>query len=321
MFKIRCSLYTCGQAFVLISCLGVSATVKKAHVEPQKLLLPQAVSSQLESFEPSGALHLRDLNEYLVVSDDTNKKDAALLFFVRADGKVENSISEISGLKKMTDMESIFEDAQGRIYIMSSQGLSKKGKDSKKRNLFVQVKRTGKKLSLLSEAELRPLLLEALNSSGDAKIKALAKNADQELDIESSYLKGSTLFVGFKGPQPTPGSAVVLKLGTIENIFSKAKPKLELALESTFDFKSQSKENDLLSDIFKDGENFWLSTTTEGGLNSRLWFFDSKAKKLQLKKTFQNARLEAIAASNTKNQLMLFFDQGSDGGLYLSYSK
>src|SRR5688500_13311168 len=147
-------------SFIFSSPLAVSQKLEAAKKSassllsealPKKLILPDSVLSKVDSFEPSGALFLNDLNEYLVVSDDTNEKDAPLLFAVKSDGTVQNSILEIEGLKKMTDMESIFQDSKGRIYVMSSQGLSKKGKDSKKRNLFVQLGRVGKKMALISE--------------------------------------------------------------------------------------------------------------------------------------------------------------------------
>lgn len=291
-----------------------SGPASRGPSEPSAVQVPSEISAQVKSFEPSGATYLADLGVVAVVSDDTDKKDTPFLFLMK-DGVLDKKAVVVEGLGPMTDMESISQDEKGRLYILASLGLSKKGKDKKERNLLVRAERKGGKVLAKDSIELRALLLAAIKDSAQADIKAIASASEKRLDVEAHYLAGGRLYLGLKDPQPSKGVALILDAGPVDEIFSK-KSIADLKVAHKLDFKSVSKDEDLLSEALPDGGTIWLATTTEKD-SSKLWALDLKTGKLKLKRTFAKERLEALAKVPGQG-LILLFDQGSKAPLWMS---
>lgn len=305
-------------SFTAIAAFFISSA-NAANIQPREIEVPSALMDQLKSFEPSGSVYLEDLGAYLIVSDDTDKKDRPLLFLMNEKGEVEEEPLNIQGIKKMTDIESVSQDSEGNLYFLSSLGLNKNGKEKVERNFFVRASRDGKKIKATGALELRPLLLEALAASNDPAIKKLKRKLEDKLDVESSYIKDGTLFIGLKEPQPEGGLAVILKVGNVDEIFSSESIDGKEFEVATFNFGAVSGDTDLLSEMLPIGDSFFFCTTTDEG-NGRLWKADAQGGNLEIVQEFQGLKPEGLAYRKSENDLLVVFDQGEEEAQFGHYS-
>ncbi|HRO67985.1 MAG TPA: biotin/lipoyl-binding protein, partial [Pseudobdellovibrionaceae bacterium] len=179
-------------------------------------LAPRAMTTSAElgkrfHLEPSGAIYLSDLKKFLVVSDDTDKKKSASLFLVEAEGTVLDEVLVVPGVGKVSDLESVSQQGDW-IYLMTSQGLNKKGKDKGARNQFIRVKRSGLSLSDSQSVEFKPLLMKAIAASADRKLQAAFRTLKSpgDFEIESHFVDGSDLYLGFKNPMSADHQSLIL---------------------------------------------------------------------------------------------------------------
>jgi hypothetical protein len=288
---------------------GLSATA----LEPRPISLPEELSEQLKSFEPSAALYLNDLNSFLIASDDTTEDDEPLLFLMDEKGQVADPSLEVKGITKMTDIESISQDQNGTLYLMSSLGLNKNGKNKEERNFFVSASRKGREIQVKDSVVLRPLLLEALEDSSEKELEKIEEELEEKMDVESHFVRNGELYVGLKEPQPEPGKAVIVKAGSVENIFSDH--EVDVKVWKTIDFGAVTGEEDLLSDILPIEKGLLLTTTQEEG-PGRLWRLDESTGKLTLLEEFEDLHSEGIALQPKTNSLLVVFDEGEDEALF-----
>jgi multidrug resistance efflux pump len=182
--------------------------------------------------EGSGAVYMSDLKRYLVVSDDTPDKKA-IVECVDSSCRIEKEIP-IEGLDRINDMESITQDEHGTIYIAASQSVSKKGRVSESRKLFIRVKRSGERLMLDGKVDLCGYLLAAANrepSKPWARFITSAIN-EQTCNIEGCAARADCVYFGFKKPLLDKKS-VVLKIGPADGIFANA--AVDISLWKTLD--------------------------------------------------------------------------------------
>lgn len=305
-----------GTAFLLgLICVCGQLNAAVAGQEPRGIYVPPALRSTLESFEPSAAIYSERLGRYIVASDDTNKRKNAMLFTMDERGQVDEAPMEIPGLKKMADIESMSEGEDGALYVMSSQGLNKKGKEQKERNLLVRIDSINKKAGKSKSIELRPLLLAAIVSSKDSRLQKIASTLERKLDIESSFIKNGELFVGLKEPQPRPGVAFILRLGSITKVVDGNLD--EVTVWKEVDFAAESGDQDLLSDMVWQGDTLFLSSTTRSQ-NGRVWSWND-SENLKVLQEFRGLKPEGLALDANKQDLLVLFDQGSKGDGMFSY--
>jgi multidrug resistance efflux pump len=117
---------------------------------------PDSSIKDVVPIEASGVIYLSDLKEYLVVSDETERK-GPVLYLMNSDGHIGKEV-RIEGLDKINDMESVTADDRGTIYILSSQSQNKKGELSPWRRLFVRCVRNGEKIRMTNSVFLADLL-------------------------------------------------------------------------------------------------------------------------------------------------------------------
>ncbi len=294
--------------FVFLFC---TVQVAAGEQDLKSINVPKKLRKKLKSFEPSSGIFLPEENKYLVAIDDTTKKDDPWLFFMDENGEVESEPVKIEGLKKMTDMESISQDESGFIYILSSQGLNKSGKEKIERNLFVKAQwNSSHSLEAQEVLELRPILLEALMASRDPILKKMRSQYEELLDIESHFIQNGEVYIGLKEPQFEQSKAVILKLGSVKDVFAG---NIDLSLWQVLDLRTDQAERVLLSELAWAADQLWATSTTDEGLGS-LWSYDGK--RITLEAEF-DARSEGLAIS--EKGAMLLFDQGNDGdGLFLN---
>lgn len=291
-------------------------TMNAMATSPQEISVPKKLLSQLKSFESSAVVYLPATDNFLISSDDTTEENTPMLFLMDKSGRVNKDPVIISGVKEMTDIESLISD-NGYIYAMSSQSRNKKGKVLKARNLFVRGKLQGLNLVETQVFELRGELLKALSAATDARIETMNDTFDQLLEIEASYIKSGLLFVGLKDSQSRPGLGLLLELGSVDEIFKNGKldpSKLKVAGE--LDFAKAGGGEEKISDIAltTDG-NLLVTATLENGGGS-VWKFDGK--ELTNIKYFSTEKPEGITSLGQDS--LIVFDQGEDPSLF-SYLK
>jgi len=276
---------------------------------PQEIQVPTKLRNTLKSFEPSAGLYLSDLDAYLIASDDTTKKDQAILFLMNEQGQIDANPVGIQGLDKMTDIESLSQDEAGHLYALSSQSLNKSGKNKPERNLLVRAERRGRELRAESQIELRPLLLSALSQSLDPQLRDMTSRYAAELDIESHLVRDGHLYLGLKNPQPRPGQAVVIRVESVDDLLRQG--EVRLSTWKTVNFKAISGEDDLLSEMLQIGDDWILTTSTEAE-TGRLWRYDQTTEQLTLLEEFEGFKAEGTALNPDSQDLLVLFDMGEE---------
>lgn len=160
-----------GFLFAILSLIAGSAFA----AEPAPIKVPRSLMDTLETFEPSGAAYLADLDKFLIVIDDTDKKSHALVFFMDRQGQLDADAAELTGVNKMSDAESVSVDEKGRILVLSSLSLNKKSKDKPERNMLIRSRRNGARFTVDETVNLRELLVDGIQNS-----KITGTEGDQE---------------------------------------------------------------------------------------------------------------------------------------------
>lgn len=289
---------------LILGCFAFSA---------EKITVPDKLKKHLKSFEPSGVVYLSDLDQYLVASDDTDKKDSPLLFLMDENGSVNKKPLLIKGLEKMTDIESLSHDEHGDLIILSSLSLNKNGKNLIERNLLVKAHRQGTEIEMVSQVELRPLLLKALKNSEVSDLKSLYEQLKQELNVEASFIKDGEFYIGLKSPQSALGTALILNLGPLDDLFSQEIQSVQLW--KSINFAAISGEQDLLSETAFVGDNIILLTTNPNGTGC-MWKFELQSNKLFLIQKFDNLNPEGLAIGPNFGEVLITFDQDEEAAMF-----
>src|SRR5690606_38263576 len=129
------------------------------------------------------------------------------------------------------------------------------------RNILVKAERQGRGLQALQSVELRSVLIDAILSSSLPSLELIKKNLVTDLDIEAHFIQNGEIYVGLKNPQPSPGKALILNLGRVDNLLNQYRiEKLEIWRE--IDFSAVISQEALLSDMQKTNDELILSTTS-----------------------------------------------------------
>ena len=277
--------------------------------EPQAMKIPANLARRF-SFEPSGVVYLEDVKKFLVVSDDTDKVKSGLLFIVDASGNVDDEVLQIPGIAKISDLESISQN-DSYIYLLASQGLTKKQENKPERNYFVRMKRAGLTFTGTESVELRPMLVRALWASSDVRLKTIAKEY-ANLDIESHFVDGGNLYLALKNPLLEAGQSAILKIKDVNALFSKQELKPDhISIWKTVDFGHVKGAPMHISDFTKLDGQIYATTVCEGEKCGALWKIRENGDKLvpELIREFPNGKPEGVAMDTATNSLFVTFDQ------------
>jgi len=277
-----------------------------------------SISADEPGLEASGLAYLPDLDQFLVISDETKKNPR--LFLMDTNGRV-TQIAKIQGLDDMDDMESITQDEEGRVYLLSSQSHTKNGKLPDRRKLLARVRRQGNELRLDAKINLWDKLAEAAAAYPETDWALYLRRGMEEktLDIEGmTYAEGS-LLLGFKAPL-WDGKAVILRLGGIDSLFrGKAISAGQLRLWQTLQLTAASGLACGISDLEQIGDSLFLLSTGEareglshGGHQGGFWTYGIQTGKLELVRAFQDMKPEGLARHDPSGAFYLAFDNGSE---------
>jgi len=290
-----------------------------------KKLTPLHVPAELQKrsrLEPSGAIWSEKLHRYLVVSDDTglegNQEDAPWLFTLAENGQVDTEPIRIEGMKSVSDLEGIAASPEGKIYVMASQSVNKKGKRPSFRTIFASLAVHGNRLQLEGWVHFYDLLQKAAGQDRRLlKALGLGVSSDAEnprLEIEGLTWHDGALYLGLKDPIDDRGRALIWRLADPdallrEQSFSHA----GLTLWRTVQLPIQGKPAGISEILFLPGNKLVLAAVGEesGGL---FYVADTERESLQpqLMGMFPGHKPEGLCLAPDRRLMVLFDEQGND---------
>lgn len=281
--------------------------------------LAPAAPAEVPGIEASGLIYLPDLARFLVISDDTPRKQAQVYLMDTA-FRIEKTVP-IRGLDGMDDMEAIAEGANGRVWILSSQSRSKGGKLKPDRKLLVKALRKGGALELEGKMSLLDRLDSLSRVRKDLDWAAWLQEglAAGTVDIEGLAVKDGDLYFGFKAPLRN-GKAVILRVAGADAFLAGGPGP---GADAVFLWKSLDLKDTRtgiacgVADLIFMGGDAWILSTgdakgkaTEGeGHAGALWRLRGDEELPVELKDFGGAKPEGLARHDTN--LYIAFDNGS----------
>lgn len=187
----------------------------------------------ISRLEPSGLLWLPERQKYLVVSDDTGLPEqndhAPWVFEVDAGGHVAPKPLILENGPEISDLESVTRAADGTLWLLTSQSVSRKGKrtDARCELLRAHIK-DGRVIvdghALLGAAMGRlhdPAWLDSLGlAAHDPLYRQGAAGFDRTLDVEGMAVDGDGLLLALKRPLDAQGRAILWRLAHPERLIA-----------------------------------------------------------------------------------------------------
>jgi multidrug resistance efflux pump len=286
------------------------------HAETRTSEQRQAFVATSTGIEASGVVYLKDLHEYLVISDETVKKKP-ILFLYDDKGSFLKEVT-IEGLESINDMESITQGDDGKLYIASSQSMNKKGFRADNRKLFIRVSRTGDKLVLDGKIDLFDALLNAAgigNEDWAVFVRQAAMN--NSIDIEGMFFKNGAIYFGFKQPL-LDDCAVVLEIRDVNSLFEKTSISngvisiwRKISIHDTINGVYCG-----ISDIILENDKLYILTCAERNThplnNGAVWMYDTITGQLSKLQAYEKLRPEGITHNRDKHEFFISFDGGND---------
>lgn len=275
---------------------------KPLHSGEGESALIEIVSDEPLKIEASGAVFIPETGKFLVVSDETEKKQP-LLFEVGKDGQAKKI--KIENLNKINDIESIAKEAGNSYLVMSSMSHSQKGKLKEERRILASFTLDKGKAKLKSAVDFYEILKNFAEKSEGTAADFFKKGLEEKsIDAEGMFVLENSLFIAFKNPL-FDGKGVIFEISDYRKIFSENKIS-ENRVQVIF--IEDLPENLRISDIYmisKDEFFFTASCTNEkcGG------FFKFENGRSSLIRNFTSLKPEGIAV-NTDGEFFIFFDLG-----------
>lgn len=240
--------------------------------------VPQKLWS-VTSFEPSGVAWCPEIENFLMVSDDTgiNKsgtEHAPSIFKMSPEGKVDPQMQKLSGIATVNDLEGITAAGNGMYYLISSQNISKKGNRPANREYLIKIVRQDNNFVVKDKVNLLTLILKTYPPEDLKRLGLSIKESDQrpELNIEGIAFDGQALYFGLKQPIAETG-AIIWKLENPQKMFANNRLEAgQLSLFGTVNLKRQNHRAAGISDLCFDpyGKLWVLSTIPDAGQKEQI---------------------------------------------------
>lgn len=175
---------------------------------PVAMPVPGALLELTSMPEPSGVVWSKELSRYLVISDDTGRKERGtnhlpILFAVSSAGVFDAAPVPIVGIEKLNDAEAICHGPDGTYLLATSHSQNRKGRDKAERRLLLQLALRGRMLYVVRSLDLYDAIAAA---------RVLPEGG---VDIEALALHQGSLYVGLKAPQSAQGHAIILRIAEL----------------------------------------------------------------------------------------------------------
>lgn len=264
--------------------------------------LVEIVSEEPLKIEASGAVFIEETGKFIVVSDETEKKQP-LLFEVGREGTAKRI--KIENLDKINDIESIAKESSSSYLVMSSMSHSKKGKLKAERRILASFVLTQGKAELKNSVDFYEILKDFAEKSEGTAADFLKKGImEKSIDAEGMFVLKDSLFIAFKDPL-FKEKGVIFEISDYKKIFSENKiSENQLQVKFIEDMPKNLRISGIYM-ISKDTFFFTASCADEkcGG------FFKFENGKSSLIKNFPSLKPEGIAVDSS-GEFFIFFDLG-----------
>ena len=294
---------------------GGAVAAPAAQEQGTPLQVPAALTER-SAFEVSGGVWLDAWQRYVVVSDDTGRGDADAqpwVFTVSADGVVDPAPLQVEGLGPTSDLEAISQGHDGRIWLLCSQSVSRKGNRPEKRQRLAVAEVAGPmQLRVVAQAPLFDRVSAALGPEARAEL-----GWTDRLDIEGLVATTDALYLALKAPNDAAGRARVLRLKNADAVLTQgAAPVVEAAARFALPTGPAGAPGGI-SDLAVRGDTLYLTSTLEAGPDAgALWTLPRAALEAgasvptpTLVQRFDGLKPEAVAFA-PDGAVVVFFDTG-----------
>lgn len=288
-----------------------------------------AVDIENTNVEPSGLLFIKDLNQTILISDDTGKEDRPYLYTMNDAGLIDKEI-EIAGVKSISDMEAISMDEKGTIFIASSMSAKKNGKHPNKRKRLLMVKRQGFNFTTVGKVNFHDALnTVALNNQSEEWAKILLNSSNQsiKINIEGIVVSENTLYFALRsGTKRTKDQLVLFKVNDIKSVFEKNTIEADqISIQANAAFPQDTKYKDEgVSDLALIGGELYILTVNnsgkEGGRVLKTVLSDPSNHITELRR-FSKLKPEGITYNSQTKKFLISFDQGDEKSKLLVIDK
>jgi len=307
-----------GDNFSLAEIHAKKISEHKHPVEAIPEIFDITVAGSLKDIGPieaSGVIYLKDLKHYIIISDDTIKKQP-VVYLMDTGGAVQDELL-IQGLDKINDMEAIAEDHAGNIYIACSLSSNKKGRLPDARKLLVRAVRDRALLRLDRKVFLYDVIRQAALKYADTDWAQLViTDGNVAVNIEGIFCRDGALYLGLRTPLKD-NKAAIIKISEIDRVFEKSLPgKQDVELWQTFDLKDRvSGVCAGISDLHLSGNTLYIVSynpdTVSGTLRDagNLWKYDFAGNDLQHVRRFADAKPEGVTINSDTKEIVITCDR------------
>jgi len=304
--------------------IAASPAVEPPTLHPVKV--PPGLAAVTTVPEFSGLAWSPTLERYLVVSDDTGRKEtqtnhAPMVLGLSSQGILDGRPIPITGVESVNDAEAICPGPNGTYFLVTSHSPNRKGHTPTNRRQLLHLKEQKRSLAVLGHVDLTAI-------EGGTSLQEIAGlPADGRLDIEALAYDKGTLFVGLKSPLGARGAAVILRLADPVGAMRAGRIKREAIsrwIEVPLCLDAGSKNvcqgfSDMT--FLPDGSLVVSANAPKGGPHDgggALWWLrrpvgDSAPVLLR---RFAGHKPEGVALSPSRRSLMVVFDCGQGTPLW-----
>ena len=264
--------------------------------------LVEIVSEGPVRIEASGAVFLEETGRFIVISDETEKKQPTL-FEISSNGSTKSI--KIENLNKINDLESIAKEGEGKYLVLSSMSYSKKGKLKPERRILASVAFSNGRAEITKSVDFYEILKDFAEKSTGTAAEFLKKGiAEKSIDAEGMFVLENSLFIAFKDPL-FEEKGVIFEIHDYGKIFSEKKIS-ENQIEVMF--VADLPQDRRISDIYMLSKNeFFFTASCSSEKCGGLYKFENG--KSSLIREFPSLKPEGIAV-NGSGEFFIFFDLG-----------
>lgn len=287
----------------------------RSDAEIRNIQLPAGLA-QKTKFEASGAVYLSDLNKYLVVSDDTDKKNTPWVFLLSAEGEVEPDPLLIPEIDEVNDLESASADGE-YLYVMGSLSSGRKGELDPASNLLIRFKHDGRQLRDTQKIPFGQILRQLIAKSNHPILQDLARYGMEKLEVESLSVREGSLFFALKSPiAHGTQSALILKIADVESLFTKTGRDSILEVWKSLHLDTQGMKFQRITDITFVDSDLYLTTSCKGSKCGAFWKIGENEQAPKMLQSFNEDSPEGLAFDATNDSFLITFDLGGEGSRF-----
>ncbi len=277
-------------------------------------------------FEPSGVVWQEDVGKFLIVSDDTGIQDevndkSSIAFLMDKHGNVDKTPVSLRSIGSVNDLEAIADGGGSKLYLVSSQNISKKGNRPQNRESILRVDSRNGSFTVTGKISFLSLLLASYSNSDLTQLGLREFGADGKpaLNIEGAAYRDGSLYLGLKEPV-SPNGALIWELSDVDDVFENQHLRPgQLSLYGYVQLGDGRGERAGISDLtFEQNGVLWALSTIPGvdlekqvgGLHRINRFSDGHLEATRVM-DFPGSKPEGLCGDN-RGGLIIVFDADND---------